>query len=823
MLRLPGMTEGEPSPSARPSVRDPFGFAGTLLERKYRVDRMVAEGGFGVVYAGHHLGLDAPIAIKALRPSPSLDGDQWADALHQFMLEAKMLAKLRGPSVVTVYDAGVLLSDEHPAGLPWIVLEWIDGETLQQDLARRRGQRGRRPVECFELMRPVLEAIADAHESGIAHRDLKPSNIMLARGSRGFGVRVLDFGIAKMVEREAAPMTGNTATDARFKAYSPHYAAPEQVSGMRTGPWTDVHALGLMLTEILTDAPPYDGEDPNDLYRSVFDTTRPSPGKRGIEVGPWQAILARALSIKPTDRQATARELLTELEGTVGEAERAHTERLKSESAPTARSFGGSILPEPPRKGRRSSKTMLMGGAVVVAGLAIAGWRSLDHAKSPAAPEKVPLCTTNAACVAASGGKAAVCRPDRGCVALDSVDCVAQADPRALGAEDTVWFGTLFPRTGADAKDFGLPNTQAAELARRDFAEMMGGTAVADAVRAPPFGLLECDDAVDPRRAAAHMVDAGVVGVIGFSSGKEAIDLATSLFIPNGIVSISATSTDPLVTGVPEPPGTPRLVWRTTYTSPDAAAALGALVTHTLEPAVRADYGGIGALGKMRLAVLRPRNTAGVAFSKALADSLVFNGTPAPANGADYRELTYDSLEDEDALGRMGAELGAFAPHIVIYVGAGALVDRALLPLEHPPAGRRRLGARYVSAAHFEPAMLRLAGTAREERNRVFGVAPVSSRPANARFVAHYRETFADAVTPTDAPNTVYDAFYLLAFAAYASDGPPAGASLARAFSRLEPPGVRVEVDVTDIFSGFRALRAGQNIDLSGATGDLDL
>src|SRR4051812_4710746 len=154
----------------------------------------MATRGFGVVYAGHHLGLDTRVAIKALRPARVSEDQTWEDLLEQFLLEAKTLARLRSPAVVSVHDAGVLHVEETQTQVPWIVLEWIEGETLQADLARRRGQGGRSPAACAELLAGVIDAIAEAHENGIAHRDLKPSNVMLeARGKDGVIARVLDF------------------------------------------------------------------------------------------------------------------------------------------------------------------------------------------------------------------------------------------------------------------------------------------------------------------------------------------------------------------------------------------------------------------------------------------------------------------------------------------------------------------------------------------------------------------------------------------------------------------------------------------------------
>lgn len=307
--------------AARGGSDDPLGLVGTILERKYRVDRLVAEGGFGIVYKAHHLALGMPVALKILRPALSAEQDAFVELMSQFMEEASVLSRLRGASVVAVMDAGVASVGSQPAGLPWMALEWLEGETLKEHLARRRGQGGRTMAESMELLRPVLEAIAEAHELKVAHRDIKPSNIMLVPTKGGASLRVLDFGIAKIMTVDGdRASNGETATDAGSRAFTPASAAPEQLSGSRTGPWTDVYALGLLLTELLTDRPPVAAYDANERYRVAFAKERPTPGRMGIDVGPWEAVLTRALAVRPSDRQHDARALLDELEAALATA-----------------------------------------------------------------------------------------------------------------------------------------------------------------------------------------------------------------------------------------------------------------------------------------------------------------------------------------------------------------------------------------------------------------------------------------------------------------------------------------------------------------------
>src|SRR5258706_1465585 len=154
------------------SPPDPFRLTGEIIDCMYRVDLLIAEGGFGVVYAGWNIGLDSPIAIKVLKRASTVVSEDWTDRLLQFLDEAKTLAKLRHPNIVTVLDAGTTPSEEDDVGLPWMVLEWLEGKTLRVDLESRRRMGRRSPEECLALLRPVLEAIGDRHQAGVVHRDL---------------------------------------------------------------------------------------------------------------------------------------------------------------------------------------------------------------------------------------------------------------------------------------------------------------------------------------------------------------------------------------------------------------------------------------------------------------------------------------------------------------------------------------------------------------------------------------------------------------------------------------------------------------------------
>src|SRR5262249_51823444 len=235
--------------------------------------------------------------------------------ISKFRLEATTIARLNHLNIVQVIDFGV---SPMPSGdsAPWMVLEWLTGRSLDQELQRRRGRGGSSPREALQLLEPIFDAWAYSHEEGIAHRDVKPANIMIVPTKRGEMLKLLDFGIVKIMDK------GETAenlapTRAFLSAHSPAYAAPEQITGLRTGPWTDVHALALLLTEVMTDLPPYEGKDITTLLREILSPQRPTPARRRIDAGPWEPLLCRALALEPETRFKSAGEFLAALRNAI--------------------------------------------------------------------------------------------------------------------------------------------------------------------------------------------------------------------------------------------------------------------------------------------------------------------------------------------------------------------------------------------------------------------------------------------------------------------------------------------------------------------------
>lgn len=278
-----------------------------LIDARYRLDRLVGEGGFGSVYAGVHVVLGAPVAVKVLRLDPRATAEERAERSARFLEEGRVLTRLRHPSIVTALDLGLMPPDEEGNATPYLAMEWVPGVTLEGWLTARG--RALTLPEAWELFEPLASALAFAHEARVVHRDLKPGNVMIVPVDGRLGLpRVIDFGIAKLVAPDETASGGATVTASAPSAFTPAYAAPEQVVQARTGPWTDVHALALIFVEMVTGASPY-GAKGNDRLRAV-DPERPTPGRAGVDVGAFEPVIARALSLRPRERFSDAGELL---------------------------------------------------------------------------------------------------------------------------------------------------------------------------------------------------------------------------------------------------------------------------------------------------------------------------------------------------------------------------------------------------------------------------------------------------------------------------------------------------------------------------------
>ncbi|WP_437599634.1 AAA family ATPase [Sorangium sp. So ce590] len=316
---------------------DPFGWVGSTLGGKLLVDAVAGEGAFGVVYRATHLGFQEQVAVKCLKLPANFSTEEQASLLDMFEREARLLHRLsrRTTGIVQALDVSAATSPEGH-WTPYIVMEWLEGETLAQHIdARRAAGRGPHPVdEAIELLAPAVSALAMAHDERVSHRDIKPANLFLVGPPGARTIKIVDFGIAKVIDasmplsralvetrRSAASAPGGAASDTTqelavsrtLHAFTPLYGAPEQFNPRlgATGPWTDVFALGLILLQLASGKQPIDGSDWADLYVACVDPRRrPSFAGLGVEASAeLEAVIGRAVAVEPAARFRDAREL----------------------------------------------------------------------------------------------------------------------------------------------------------------------------------------------------------------------------------------------------------------------------------------------------------------------------------------------------------------------------------------------------------------------------------------------------------------------------------------------------------------------------------
>jgi serine/threonine-protein kinase len=295
------------------SEQDPFGWVGATVEGKYRVDAVVGHGGFGIVYRAHHLGFEEAVALKCLKLPKELQGADRDRFRESLVAEGRLLLQLSRATtgVVQALDVGAVVSPSK-IWTPYLVLEWLEGSPLDRDLATRRksGLGGRSLGEALELLAGAARALGVAHDMGIAHRDIKPANLFLIQMSGRPTIKVLDFGIAKVLADSESVTRAFEQTGGTLQAFTARYGAPEQFSRRfgATGPWTDVFALALVLIEVVLGMPALDGTDAAQLFVASSDKLlRPTLRARGFDLGDEiEGVLATALSVDPRERYPNA-------------------------------------------------------------------------------------------------------------------------------------------------------------------------------------------------------------------------------------------------------------------------------------------------------------------------------------------------------------------------------------------------------------------------------------------------------------------------------------------------------------------------------------
>jgi serine/threonine protein kinase len=323
---------------------DPYGLVGQVLDGQFRVDRFVGDGGFSSVYQGTHVGLSEPIAVKCLKLPPALGSALVESFIRRFRDESRLHYRLSQGNlhIARSIASGTTIAPATSALVPYTVLEWLEGTSLDKEFVDRRaaGHKGRPLAEVVQLLDSAVDAIAYAHAQGVVHRDLNPGNFFLAKTPLGIKLKVLDFGVAKVMADSALAMGPTAKTVGNVRIFAPAYGAPEQFDERAgvIGPWTDVYTLALVALEALVDRTIMEGEHIGQFAAKALDpVNRPTPQVVGAVTGPAvEKVFARALAVNPTERPRDAGEwwglLKNSMHRDASEAAAPPTERVERKS-----------------------------------------------------------------------------------------------------------------------------------------------------------------------------------------------------------------------------------------------------------------------------------------------------------------------------------------------------------------------------------------------------------------------------------------------------------------------------------------------------------
>jgi serine/threonine-protein kinase len=275
-----------------PSAQNRRQVIGTLLNDRFRLEEKIGSGGMGDVYLARDPDLDRPVAVKVMHREMS----EQADQLERFRQEARAVAKLSHPNVVAVIDAG------EDGGHPYIVFEYIEGETLKQ----RIGRLGALDVQdALAYAIEIARGICTAHERSMVHRDIKPQNVLIDAEGRA---KVTDFGIARQLEQDGVTATGRVlgTTD---------YVSPEQAMGHVVDPRSDIYSLGVLLYEMLTGDVPFRADSQVGVAMKHVNEELPDVQRRRPEVSAAVArVVERATAKDPAHRYQDVEDMIDDLQ-----------------------------------------------------------------------------------------------------------------------------------------------------------------------------------------------------------------------------------------------------------------------------------------------------------------------------------------------------------------------------------------------------------------------------------------------------------------------------------------------------------------------------
>jgi serine/threonine-protein kinase len=313
---------------------------GRIFLSRYEALRLLGEGGMGRVYLARQIDLGRQVVVKVMHDHVASD-PKFRD---RFQRETLMMARFQHPYVVTLFDASL----NDPQG-PCIVMEYIKGITLDTLLQRNNRLT---PTRIVRLLGQLCEALQAAHTQGIVHRDLKPTNLMVVDPDTPYEkIKVMDFGLAKLIDNERVPVHQVTQTGADFAVGTPGYISPEQVRGDEMDHRSDLYSVGIILFELLTGKLPFKGDTTMDVLLAHATEDPPSfadVGAKGLVPAAIEEVVLSCLAKQPDQRPQSARDLAERFETAI-EHEQLLLERSAVQTQPTQGADGEASQDNPGR------------------------------------------------------------------------------------------------------------------------------------------------------------------------------------------------------------------------------------------------------------------------------------------------------------------------------------------------------------------------------------------------------------------------------------------------------------------------------------------